>query len=1537
MPVSRFHPIIQEWFTSHFNGPTEPQRLGWPVIAEGRHTLLSAPTGSGKTLTAFLAVIDQLFREAMSGQLADEMRVVYVSPLRALSNDMQRNLEIPLQEISAAAEQAGLEHSPIRIGLRTGDTPAHRRAALVRRPPHIMVTTPESLYLMLTARKSRETLRSVETIIIDEIHALVRDKRGSHLSLSVERLAALTEKPLQRIGLSATQKPIEQIAACLLGVEETSDATSHAIPVAPCLSSEQQTETLSRPESIRALEPRDSFQDVRSRCAIIDVGHQRNLDLAIEVPPSELSAVCSHEQWAEINARLVELINQHHSTLIFVNTRRLAERLTFQLTELLGEDAVGAHHGSLASEIRLDTERRLKSGDLKAVVATASLELGIDVGYIDQVIQIGSPRSIATFLQRVGRSGHALGRTPRGRLFALTRDELLECMALVRAIHEGRLDAIPIPTAPLDILAQQIVAELSAREWKTDELFQLVRRAYPFRDLARQDFDETIEYLSEGLTSASGRSRALLHYDRVNQRLRARRNARLTALSNAGAIPEIDSIRVVAEPDMTIVGSVDEDFGVESSAGDIFLLGNTSWRILALRGNDLIVADAQGAPPTIPFWRGEAPGRTVELSEEISRLRLEIEQRAKTVLNNRDPSFSESIPKMPELLSWLIQETNCTADAAEQAIKYIVAQHEAVGFVPSQQQIFFERFFDETGGMQLVVHAPFGGRINRAWGLAMRKRFCRSFDFELQATADDDGFILSLGPQHSFPIESLFPMLRSDNARQLLEQALLAVPMFHLRWRWNATRALQVDRMRNGKKVPPALQRFRSEDLLTAVFPKLTGCQEEHTGDHIIPDHPLVRQTVLDCLHEALDFTGLTEVLGRIESGEITLLGKDTREPSPFAYELLNANPYAFLDGGEIQERRTRMAGTHRSLTVESVRDLGRLDPAAITQVIQEAQPIVRDADEMHDLLLSRVLLPGNEAQDTSWTTFLQQLRQEGRAALFHYDEGHQAWVAAERLPAVQALFPKGRWDGEWSLPQGVRKNWEAQEARILIVRGLLEISGPVTADEIARLIGIEPNQTTATLEALEGEGIVLRGHFRPATANDSQETEPRPIEWCHRGLLTRIHRLTVAGLRREIQPVDVPTYLRFLARHQGLIDEQRRGTGGLFETIGQLQGLDLAAVAWEKQILPTRVQGYQRAWLDELCLTGEVGWGRLYPPRRESGSARPMAAITRVAPISLFLREDRDWLFSKQMPTCWESLSSPAQQVLEQLWESGATFATDLLTSTKLLPDQLDDALGELVSRGVVTSDGFQGLRTLIREEQQPGTADTPTKRSAKLVRRRRNQSGIGRWSIWRMPSHAGQEPALEGIEAPVIEQWAWLLLRRWGVVFRDLLLKEPGAPKWWQLLQAFRRLEARGEIRGGRFISGVGGEQYALPHVVARLRQLRLNDHEHAEEWLLLSAADPLNLVGIISEGPRVPSHATNQLVYHNGHFIAALEGGQLRLVEGFSAELLAQAAQRLGVSLDPHELPSEIPKDRHAERFERRKKSSPRLPKFPRPMFS
>jgi ATP-dependent Lhr-like helicase len=1167
-------------------------------------------------------------------------------------------------------------------------------------------------------------------------------------------------------------------------------------------------------------------------------------------------------------------------------------------------------------------------------------------------------------------------------------------MGLIRAIRAGRLDVIPIPECPIDVLAQQIVAEVACREWSTDELFTLFRRAWPFRKLKREDFDETLRFLSEGLTDRSGRGKVYLHQDLVQKRLRTRPGARIVAASNAGAIPEVAEFRVVAQPEGVVVGTLDEDFALESHAGQIILLGNTSWRMEGVRGTDVHVSDAGGVPPTVPFWRGEAPGRTLELSEEVSRIREDLETKLKalpeTVIASwwEEPhgqtheSSEEELPatqsefreSTADIVKWLVKETDCSDYAARQIVNYLAAQIAAVGMVPTQKRVIFERFFDESGGMQMVVHAPFGSRVTQAWGLSMRKRFCVSFDFELQATADDDGFILSLGPQHSFPLESMFPMLTSENAQRLLEQAILYIPMFQIRWRWNANRALLVPRRDKGKRIPPALQRFRADDLLSSVFPLLTGCQENVVGELNMPEHILLRQTMDDCLSEALDIDGLVDVLRQVEAGEIEFVARDTREPSPFSYELLNSNPYGFLDGGELPERRARSVSTRRSLTVDSVSDLGRLDPLAIDQVSSEASPVVRNADELHDVLLTRIVVPDDEMED--WRGWLKELVSQRQATSTTATGGVTVWTAAERIPAVVVMFPDGQLQPEIQVPDGVRVDWNNVDARVATMRGLLETSGPLTHKEAARRTGTKPNQAFAALEALEGEGIVLRGKFRDrrvGTAHQFQDQssggqcppcETEPIsEWCHRRLLSRIHRLTMQGLRQQIQPVSPDVFLRFLTHHHGLTAKTRRaGVNSLFEAVSLLQGYDLAAVCWERDVLPARVESYRNAWLDELCLSGEIAWGRLFPPKREADSP---ALLTRVVPVSLFLRNDLSWLSAEIALDDDESLSAAAREILVTMKLRGAVFASDLQQQLRIGIGELNDALGELVSRGRIAADGFGGLRSLL-QSKRPGPSVT---RRSGLARRRNSAGNTGRWSIWQREAEEvgttsrNESETSRGDEDPV-EQWAWQLLRRWGVVFRDLLEREDGTPRWWELLQVYRRLEARGEIRGGRFITGVAGEQFALGDTVKKLRQLRdaTSDSGNraisktagiregflspgpernaavvglaasavgsedvsqetvsiasSDELVLISAADPLNLVGIITRHSRVPATAHNRIALLNGKPIAALINGEVSFLDAVRATqrdnlarvLLGHDALPVGISLTQQHLQSD-----------------------------
>jgi ATP-dependent Lhr-like helicase len=1424
------HPLVSDWFVQRFATPTEPQEQGWPHILAGRTTLISAPTGSGKTLAAFLACIDRLVRKALAGDLADRTEVLYVSPLKALGNDIQKNLEVPLGEILAMAGERGLLMPEIRTAVRTGDTLTHERRAMLKRPPHILVTTPESLYILLTADKSRAILRDVETVIVDEIHAVADDKRGAHLTLSLERLEALTHKSPVRIGLSATQKPIDQVAHFLTGS--------------------------GRPDPV-----------------IVDIGHRRKLDMAVEVPPMPLGPVASNEMWDEVYNRLVALAERHRSTLVFVNTRRMAERVAHHLGERIGEENVAAHHGSLSRKLRLAAEKKLKEGQIRVLVATASLELGIDVGTVDLVVQINSPRAIAVTLQRVGRSGHWRGAVPKGRLFATTRDDLLECAALVRAIRLGDLDRLMIPESPLDLLAQQIVAACSAEEWGEEDMFALVRRAYPYRNLTRSSFDAILEMLAEGIAARRGRYGAYLHRDRVNGKLRARRGARLAAITSGGAIPDNSLYAVVAEPDGLVVGTVDEDFAVESNRGDIMLLGNTSWMIRRIETNAgrVLVQDAHGAPPSVPFWRGEAPARTEELSEHIGTLRQKISE----MLPHTSPvGFSATQPEVVQAVRWLRDECGLDDSGAEQAIEYVLQGRAVLGAVPTQTTVIAERFFDEGGGMQLVIHAPFGGRINKAWGLALRKRFCVGFNFELQAAATDNGLNIALAEQHSFPLGDVFNFLQAATVQPILEQAALDSPIFATRWRWDANRALALLRFQNGKKVPPQIQRMRSDDLLASVFPDAAACFENIQGERQIPDHPLVGEVMKDVLAEAMDIDGLKALLTGLADGRIRCLAVDTPVPSQFSHEILNANPYAFLDDAPLEERRARAVQMRRMLPESVLEEVGGLDPTAIEQVREEAWPDVRDADELHDVLHTLVALPeaGLNFGTSQWKFYFERLIGEGRAASATLD-GRVYWVAAERAKTFRALFPEARFEPNLAEVEATVPTRD--DALLTLVAGWMSHLGPTTATGLGEPLKIPAPDISGALLRMEASGTVLRGNFSGTAVGlrstgqpgAAVPTEAIEIEWCERRLLARIHRLTVATLRKQIEPVTAAQFMQWLLQWQHVAPgTQVSGERGTLEVLRQLQGFEIPANAWERQVLARRVVDYDPKWLDQLCLTGAVGWGRLSPhpatldyanasrgTETESGVAPRQRRVipTSVAPITFFIREDADWMTPRH-PGADQAgnsgLSHSAQLVLDFLRQRGASFFADIVRGTEKLKAEIETGLWELVAAGLVTADGFDNLRSLIDPKRRAGQG------SGRMARPRHN---AGRWAIL----HADE--VVERSRA--VEAACWMLLRRYGIVIRDVLAREANLPPWRELLMAFRRLEARGEIRGGRFVDGFLGEQFALPVAVESVRAMRKRDS--AQGTITLSAADPLNLVGILVPGDRVPAISGNSATYRDG----------------------------------------------------------------------
>ncbi|SEM58067.1 ATP-dependent helicase Lhr and Lhr-like helicase [Luteibacter sp. UNCMF331Sha3.1] len=1396
--LSAFHPAVAAWFSATFPAPTPAQVAAWPAIRSGRHTLVAAPTGSGKTLTAFLSAIDMLVREGVEeGGLRDRTTILYVSPLKALSNDIRINLEAPLAGIRDELRARGLPDLEIRTAVRTGDTPSSDRERMKRRPPHILVTTPESLYVLLGSESGRAMLRDVREVIVDEIHAVAASKRGSHLAVSLERLESIAQRRITRIGLSATQKPIEKVAAFLTGSE-------------------------------------------REDCAIVDIGHARQRDLALEVPPVPLEAVMSNDMWELVYNRLGNLIEQHRTTLVFVNTRRMAERVSRHLSERLGKEAVTAHHGSLSREQRLDAEQRLKRGELRALVATASLELGIDIGDVDLVCQIASPRSIAAFLQRAGRAGHAVGGTPKARLFPTSRDDLVECAALLDCVRRGELDTLIMPNEPLDVLAQQIVAEIACQEWDEDALYDLFRRAYPFRALKRDTFDETVRMLSEGFTTRVGPRGSYIHRDAVNRRLRERRGARLTAVTSGGTIPDTGDYNVLLEPQATIVGTVNEDFAVESLAGDVFQLGNRSYRIMRVEAGRLRVEDAQGAPPNIPFWLGEAPGRTDELSIGVSRLRSDVS--AAFDDGGRDAAFR-----------WLVDELRVPKAAAEQIVDYLFRARAALGALPTRDTLVMERFFDESGGTQLIIHTPYGSRINRAWGLALRKRFCRKFNFELQAAATEDAIVLSLSTSHSFPLDEVARYLHSNSAEHVLIQALLDAPLFGVRWRWNATTALALPRFTGGRKVAPQLQRMKSEDLLATVFPDQVACAENLVGEREVPDHPLVKQTLEDCLHEAMDSEGLLDILRGLETGRIAMVARDLAAPSPLAAEVLSAAPYAFLDDAPLEERRTQAVQSRRWNEAESPDDLGRLDAEAIDAVRVEAWPEARSADEMHEALVQLGGITESEARDNAgWATLLAALAKDARATRL-VRHGHTLWVAAERLPAWRALLPDASMHPAIAAPAGyAAQPWTAEAALVDIVRGRLGGLGPVPAALLADALGVRPGDVDVALAALESEGFVMRGAFSPGA------TEP---EWCERHLLARIHRYTIGRLRREIEPVAPRDFLRFLLDWQHVTRAtQVAGPDALAGIIGQLEGFEAAAGAWESELLPSRVGDYGIGWLDDLCRAGRVVWSRL---RLGTGTGGPV----RSTPIVLLPRRQLPVWSAAAPPAPGDvTLSSRAQAVDEALRDEGALFFDELASITRLLRTELEDALGELVAAGRVTADSFAGLRALLLPS---------SKRNASRHRRTRRHmmSGIedaGRWSLARRPSEQRND-------ADGLEHIARTLLRRYGVVSWRILEREAAwLPSWRELRRVYHRLEARGEIRGGRFVDGLVGEQFALPEALAALRQIR--HREHDGEIVCIAGTDPLNLVGSIVAGmAKVPATLGNRIAIRDGVPLAAMVAGK------------------------------------------------------------
>ena len=1689
--LADFHPASRAWFEERFGQATKAQADAWPQIRAGRHTLIAAPTGSGKTLAAFYAAIDMLLQRGLNGELSEGVQILYVSPLKALSNDIQKNLEQPLNGIAEQLHLQGFAPVDIRIAVRTGDTPPSERARMAKKPPHILVTTPESFYLLLTSASGRAMLSTVRSLVVDEIHALLGDKRGSHLALSMERLQHLISsqssghtkgqgsRTLQRIGLSATQKPIDLVANYLVG------------------NSTGQSERDSGPLVEVKIEGEIEGEGAGSRwpkadCAIVDSGFRRELDIRIEVPKSPLSALMSNDVWDELYGRLVELIESHDTTLVFVNTRRLSERLALALAERLGDDVVCSHHGSMSKDHRHNAEQRLKAGSLKVLVATASMELGIDVGSVDLVVQFSSPKSIATFLQRVGRSGHSINGTPKGILFPLTRDDLIEASALVHSIRRGQLDAIVMPEKPLDILAQQIVAEVSAQvhdrgrdgnvsvnepgqkatrrdkskklsapdtpeddlwvqsaddfgdapankqpvdkqpskeifqplatalaamrtsgsaklsssakpaptpaspevrkaalaaaraglrgaepepasvksdvyqkeagetgeaeeteeaeeaetesfepmtpldSWCIDELYALVIKAFPFRELTKEEFEETLRMVADGYTSRRGRRGAHLHYDAINRRLRPRRGANLIALTNGGAIPDMFDYQVVLDPEDTVVGSLNEDFALDSMAGDVFTLGTHAWQILRVDGLKVRVRDAQGMNPTVPFWFGEGPGRTVELSQSVSHFRQQI----------GDLILDESADAA---MQWCISAVGLPHSAASQVVEYLHAGMAALGAMPTRDTIIMERFFDEVGDMHVVIHSPFGSRINRGWGLALRKRFCKSFNFELQAAANEDSIVISLGSVHSFPLDEVFRYLQTTTVRDVLVQALLDSPMFEVRWRWNATRSLAIQRNRSGKRVPPQFQRMDAEDLIAHVFPDQIACAENLTGRRDVPTHPLVDQTIHDCLTEAMDIDALIELVGKIEREELTLIAKDLREPSPFAQEIINARPYAFLDDAPAEERRTNAIRNRSWADPAEARDYSLLDASAIARVREEAWPLVHNAEELHDALQTLGYITAAEFADNGFEKWRERLVLEGRLHQL-VQHSQELLFATEDLPKFRALFPEccAQFDTP-SFLEGVC--YEPEEALRDLVRSRLEGLGPVTAQRLADEVALPCVKIDAALLALEVEGFVFQGKFTPR----SEQAGDGPVEWCERRLLQRIHRYTIDSHRKAIKPVSLQVYTQFLFDEHGLqpvrdddetpnssAEPSLDGQTQLQRSLAMLDGISAPAASWEADLYPTRVSDYDPNWLDVLCISGRVTWGRYVQPSASQralhkGSSGPV----KTTPIAVMSRANLDiWqaMARAQLKEADEGLgktrvgqnapsgktfSSTAQRIEADLLTNGASFFDQIQSRSGLLKAQLEEGLAELVGAGRLSSDSFTGLRALLTPAAKKQGAHRRRGRSAMF-----GVEEAGRWSLLetfaprpadtantdepatartetdaentrrstatpaiirqpRASRHNSVRSGWDVLDDDQLERLISIYLNRWGVLFRSIIERELLAPPWRVLLRALRRMELRGTVRGGRFIAGVGGEQFAFQEAVDGLRSMAKEVAAAKPRYHSLAASDPLNLINLILPRRKLAKLLNNRVLFEDGIPIAVVESGEVKFLREVAPE--------------------------------------------------
>ncbi|TDR20864.1 DEAD/DEAH box helicase [Marinicella litoralis] len=1290
-----FNQVINQWFAKKFKKPTPVQQAAWQKIKTGKDVLVSAPTGSGKTLAAFLSAINQLFESQ-----ADEstgLKVIYVSPLKALSNDINLNLQTPLCDLNALHK----EQFQLTSAVWTGDTVSYEREKIKRQPPHILVTTPESLYNILTSKAGRAMMNGVETVIVDEVHALASNKRGAHLLLTLMRLEALALRRPQRIAISATQRPIEKMQNYILHPE---------------------------------------FSEV------VNLGHRRTMDLSIEIVASPLSAVISNEQWGEIYELLATAIKQHRTTLVFVNNRRLAERVAKHLAERVGQDWVTAHHGSLAKEHRLLAEQALKAGKLKAIVATASLELGIDIGDVDLVCQLGSPGSIQAFLQRVGRSGHGVNRTPKGMIFPLTIDDLLEATALFRAIDSDQLELTQFPIQPLDVLAQQIVAEVSQKNWQLSQLYHLYKTASLYNSLTEQQFTQVVQMLADGYSGRSTFQKALVFYDEITGEIRPRKAASLTALLNGGTIPDQFDYDVRLLPDDLKIGSLNEDFSFESIPGDIFQLGNHSYRILKVQTGVVFVEDAAGQPPNIPFWFGVQMWRSDELSRAVSDLRHDLDRYIETGM--KEPPSELPVNQL----------------GLDQLINYTQKTKDVLQVFPSQQDVVVERFFDGNNDMHLVIHSVFGSRVNRAWGLALRKKFCRQFNFELQAAALEDALILSLSSTHSFELATIKGYLKADSVKEVLIQALLDTPFFVTQWRWNASVALAVKRRRGGKRVLPQFQRNEAEDLVAEIFPEQIACAENIAGSRTVPDHPLVEQTINDCTLGIMDVDKLADILHQIDVGKINIHYIDSHTPSPTSLAIINARNYAFLDEAPAEERRT-LAVQSQSLD-QSFATIG-LNPQDITEFNSHIRPKVRDLDELQEYVFFMGILWPDEA--VQFSAGLQSLMDQGKV-LRHDIKGIDVYISPKYKNLLVLLTEQPA---------------ELERADLLnMVGNRLTLSGLIAFEQIHKRIPVAASVLQQVLIQLEINGVAFQF---------------KQDQWIERNHLAKLRKSQLNRFRRAVVTLSADAYNDFLSDWQ-FINKPAVGVEGLSQVLNQWQGYAANVQDWENDVLKPRVEDYHGMMLDMLCQSGQYIWKRAKAKLVSDDLNQMSIKKTQFT----FLESKLSHLFPAQdniLP-----MNSKSLMVLELLNKRGAMFFREVLDLTDLMPVELEQVLIQLIKHGLIVADGFQALRVF---------SQSPAERRRQLLKAKKHANNygylemMGRWSV---------------IKTKQVDVSAYIhiMLQRYGVLSYDIWNKEDLPVKWRTVSFELQTLEARGELLAGRFIHNMSGMQYAKPNAYRKIQSM-------------------------------------------------------------------------------------------------------------------